>query len=210
MDIVFDGIKVGMVLTLLIGPVFFTILQASIERGFLVGVVIAIGVSISDLFYIVICYFGFSSFMAESSVRIYMGYGGGSILIAFGLYYLLIKSKQKEQVKFDPVGERKKFRYLIKGFLINGMNPMVPIFWIGTVSLATIDFGYSSTFEFVLFFGSVLATVLFTDITKAFLSGQLRKIVSYRSLMILHILLGIGLIIFGGRLILLTRMMTLT
>jgi threonine/homoserine/homoserine lactone efflux protein len=44
MDIILKGIVSGIVLALLIGPVFFTILQTSIEKGFWSGVFVAIGV----------------------------------------------------------------------------------------------------------------------------------------------------------------------
>lgn len=209
-EIALNGLKIGLVLTLLIGPVFFTILQASVERGFWVGVMVAIGVSLSDIFYVAICYLGFSSFMTDPGSQIYMGYAGGCILIAFGLYYVLVKSRKKQLGVSGTIGGRKKYRYLIKGFVINAMNPMVAVFWIGTVSLATIDFGYTSPIQFVVFFGFVLGTVLSTDIAKAFLSEKLRQIINYRSLMILHVIMGIALILFGGRLIFLTRLISLS
>jgi threonine/homoserine/homoserine lactone efflux protein len=48
MEIVINGIVSGIVLAFLIGPVFFTIIQTSIERGFTSGVLVAVGVSFSD------------------------------------------------------------------------------------------------------------------------------------------------------------------
>ncbi|MEJ0033034.1 MAG: LysE family transporter [Bacteroidota bacterium] len=52
------GIQFGIVLAFLAGPVFFTIVQTSAERGFSKGVLVALGVSISDAFYVVVCYLG--------------------------------------------------------------------------------------------------------------------------------------------------------
>ena len=63
MEIVLNGIVSGIVLAFLIGPVFFTIIQTSIERGFWSGVFVAIGVSLSDAFYILVSYFGLTQFM---------------------------------------------------------------------------------------------------------------------------------------------------
>ena len=62
MEIVFNGFKLGIVLSFLIGPVFFTIIQTSIERGFRNGVFVAMGVSLSDILYVAICYCGYFSF----------------------------------------------------------------------------------------------------------------------------------------------------
>ncbi len=200
-EILLNGIKFGIVLTFLIGPVFFTILQTSIEKGFWVGVLVAIGVSLSDILYVVICYFGLSSFMEDPKINLYMGYVGGVILIAFGSYYLLFKSGRKDIRNPGMVRERKPITYLAKGFLINIMSPMVPLFWIGAVSIATIDFGYTSASTYGLFFGGVLGTVLTTDISKAYLSGKLRTLITHRSLLIMNTVVGVALIGFGARLI---------
>lgn len=200
-QILFNGIQLGIVLTFLVGPVFFTIIQTSIEQGFPKGVLVAIGVSVSDILYVAICYLGLAQVMADSNLKLYMAYIGGGILIGFGVYHLLIKSRKKIA---DPgsVSEKGFFRYILKGFLINGMTPMVLFFWIGAVSLATIDFGYGEGGAFMLFFGSVLITVLSTDILKAYLADKLRRLITSRSLMIMNIILGVVLIFFGIRLIL--------
>jgi len=52
MEIVFNGVKFGFSLAFLIGPVFFTIIQTSIERGFWNGAWVALGVSLSDAVYV--------------------------------------------------------------------------------------------------------------------------------------------------------------
>jgi len=44
------GIILGLTLAVLIGPVFFALLQTSIHKGFGAGVLVAIGISASDIF----------------------------------------------------------------------------------------------------------------------------------------------------------------
>lgn len=200
MSILINGIKLGIVLAFLIGPVFFTLIQTSIERGFWRGVMVALGVSLSDLVYVVVCYFGLMRLIDDPTFRHYMGYVGGCILILFGLYHLIIKSR-KSMVAVKAAIEKKFYRYFFKGFFINAFSPMVPLFWIGTISLATIDFGYTKHSEFVIFFGAMLATVLVTDILKAFLAGRLRKVITPRLMMWMNVVVGIALLAFGGRLI---------
>lgn len=203
--IIFRGVELGIVLTFLVGPVFFTILQTSIERGFWRGVLVALGVSLSDFLCVVICYFGLAQVMADSSLKVYLAYGGGILLISFGLYHLIVKSRSLPAGPESPIAVRRLYRYTLKGFLINGLTPIVLFFWIGAVSLATIDFGYSKRGEFVLFFGSVLGTVLITDILKAYMADKLRRLVTPRLLKIMNIILGTILILFGGRLMLLAN-----
>jgi threonine/homoserine/homoserine lactone efflux protein len=103
MDIISKGIVSGLVLALMIGPVFFTIIQTSIERGFSNGVFVAIGVSISDAMYILISYFGLTQFLSKPEVRLYMAYGGGAVLLAFGIYYLFVKSRKLGKVDYGSL-----------------------------------------------------------------------------------------------------------
>lgn len=196
-----NGIEFGIVLAFLIGPVFFAILKSSVERGFWVGVLVAVGVSISDLLYVLICYFGLSAFVTQPGVKLYMGVAGGGILLCFGAYYLLVKSWQGTFANPESVQERHTYRYLAKGFLINSLSPMVPLFWIGAVSVATIDFGYTSGSTFAVFFTGVLVTAFATDVAKAYLAGRLRNLITKRLLMMLNIGVGAVLILFGCRLI---------
>src|SRR6266700_2830357 len=97
-------------------------------------------------------------------------------------------------------------RWLPLGFpsAIFSMLPFF-IFWIGTISIATIDFGYSTGFEFFIFFMALLITVLATDITKAFLADKLRKLITHRFLLIMNIVVGVCLIAFGLRLLLMAK-----
>ena len=69
MSIVINGVQFGIVLAFLVGPVFFTIIQTSVEKGFFNGALVAIGVSISDILYVTICYFGLFQFLSDPSSK---------------------------------------------------------------------------------------------------------------------------------------------
>ncbi|HEX5171560.1 MAG TPA: LysE family transporter [Cyclobacteriaceae bacterium] len=201
MDIIAKGILSGIILSFLIGPVFFTILQTSIERGFNSGALVAIGVSLSDASYISLTYLGLSHLMDNPNFKTYLAYAGGLILVGFGVYYLFIKSRKLLYFEYDQVQKKKPFRYIAKGFIINGLSPMVFLFWIGTVSFATTELGYTKATQAALYFSSIVMTVFSTDILKAKLADKLRLIITPRFIRTLNIVLGIVLVIFGGRLI---------
>jgi threonine/homoserine/homoserine lactone efflux protein len=203
--IIINGIKLGLVLAFLVGPVFFAIVQTSVERGFWNGFLVALGVSLSDTFYVAVCYFGLAQFINNEQNKIYMAYGGGVILILFGLYHMLIKSRRSLKGEMKHIEEKGKFRFFLKGFIINGISPMVILFWLGAISVASVDFGYSRGIQFFIFFTTVLVTVLGTDILKAYLGHKLRRLVTTKSLMVLNILVGVILLMFGTRLLLLAR-----
>jgi threonine/homoserine/homoserine lactone efflux protein len=134
-----------------------------------------------------------------------MAYVGGAILIGFGLYHIFVKSRKSKAVAVQAANETKPFKYISKGFVINGLTPTVLIFWIGTISVATIDFGYSKGYEFLIFFSSLLITVFSTDLLKAFLADRLRKIMTVKFMMIMNLVVGICLLVFGIRLLMMAK-----
>lgn len=203
MDIILNGVVSGIVLAFLIGPVFFTIMQTSIERGFASGAFVAIGVSLSDTFYITLIYLGVYQFFDSGDFREYLAYFGGIVLVLFGVYYLFVKSKRTYRFDDEKPQLNNPWRLVGKGFLINGLSPMVFIFWLGAVGVATTKFGYSIPQKAVPYFACIVSTVFVTDVMKAKLADRLRLLLTPRFIRNLNIMLGLLLVIFGGRLILL-------
>lgn len=197
---VLEGVQFGIFLAFLIGPVFFTILQTSIERGFFYGAMVAIGVSLSDIFYVAICYFGLITLVNDPNNAVYLAYGGGAVLIGFGFYHVIIKGRATQALG-KTIKAKSPFRYVLKGFILNGFSPTVLFFWVATVS-SLMTLGYTSGQDFSIFFGSLLITVLLMDVLKAFLADKLRTVVTVRFIRLSNIILGIVLIGFGLKLIL--------
>ncbi|RAV98778.1 LysE family translocator [Pseudochryseolinea flava] len=202
MDIISKGVVSGLVLALMIGPVFFTIIQTSIERGFSNGVFVAIGVSVSDAMYILISYFGLTQFLSQPDVRLYMAYVGGAVLMAFGLYYLFVKSRKLGKTDYGSLPAKSWRRLAVKGFIINGLTPTVFFFWLGVVSVATTEFGYRTNAQALTYFATIVGTVFITDVIKAKLADKLRVVMTPRFIQVMNIVLGVVLVVFAGKLIL--------
>jgi threonine/homoserine/homoserine lactone efflux protein len=203
MNTVLNGILSGLVLAVLVGPVFFTLLQTSIERGFKSGVYVAIGIALSDSLYIAASYLGLSGLFNSADFQIYLSYVGGFIILCFGLYYLLVKSRKLMNFNgSEHVKEKSPFRLMAKGFVINGFNPMVLLFWIGTISIATGELGYTKTSQAITFLASIIITVFITDIIKAKLADKLRLILTPSIVKVMNIILGIVMLSLGLKLLL--------
>lgn len=201
MEIILNGVISGIVLAFLVGPVFFTILQTSIERGFSSGAFVAVGVSLSDAFYITVTYLGVYQLFDQGGFREYLAYFGGIVLLMFGAYYLFIKSRKLSRASAQEVRADNPWKLVGKGFIINGLSPMVLIFWLGTVGIATTKFGYSTPQKAVPFFASIVGTVLVTDLLKAKLADKLRRLLTPPFIKRLNLVLGFVLVVFGIRLI---------
>ena len=135
--------------------------------------------------------------MANPNFEIYLAYAGGVILLLFGSYYLFVKSKRMACPEYERTTQRSPWRYVAKGVIINGLSPMVFLFWVGTVSFATSELGYDNDLKVIFYFGSIVLTVLSIDVLKA----KLRLMMSPKFVRSLNIALGILLLIFGSRLI---------
>ena len=200
MEAVIKGVISGLVLAVLVGPVFFTLIQTSIEHGFKSGVYVAIGISLSDALCIAIAYLSISM-INTPDFRVYLSYVGGAILLGFGAYYLFVKSRKPVIYNPEQIDVRSPFQLMAKGFVINGFNPMVLFFWIGTIGVATAELGYSTHGKVIIFFCSIVATVFITDVIKAKLSDKLRVLLTARTMKIMNLLVGLVMFGFGLKLI---------
>ena len=192
-----NGVIFGLILSVLVGPVFFTLLQTSIEYSFRKAVLVALGINLSDVFYIALAYFGLAKALEKSGAQEYLGYGGGIILLLFGLVSIFKKTKISRAATIAGPGAGF-FRFLFKGFLVNGLSPFVLVFWLGTMSLATIEYAYSG-YQLLFFFTSVLLVVFGTDCLKAYLANKLKSIITTRLMRVINVCVGLVLIGFGLR-----------
>lgn len=199
MMVLWNGILFGLLLTIFIGPVFFALIQTSIEKGFYAGVFMAIGIALSDAIYVSISYFGISQLVSTESVNLWLGLAGGFIMIGFGAASLFkpVRAPEVQRVKVN--GKIGLFRETLKGFLLNGINPSVFLFWIGIATMATVNNNYSNA-DAVTFFAAIIVTVFVTDILKSFVANKLKRLLTFRFMRLMNIIVGCGLMIFGLRL----------
>jgi threonine/homoserine/homoserine lactone efflux protein len=194
---VISGIGFGLLLTVMIGPVFFTLLQTALHEGFKAGVHLAGGVLLSDTCWVSLTYFFASQLDLTGKYRVYAGWIGGLLLVIFGLTMIITKLKTKE-VDDDKSTVHAKF--ILKGFLLNSFNPAVPLFWLGVISVLKLKENYTSLHEGI-FFTSVLVTVFGTDVFKAFIAHRLKKILQPAVLLWINRCVGVVLITIGIRMI---------
>lgn len=198
MDVVINGLLFGLLLCVLIGPVFFALIQNAIEKGFFSGFFMAVGIALSDAIYILVTYLGISQLVDNPSFNMWLGGIGGSIMLIFGIFYMFkpVPTKGLKQLHAE---ETKWFQQIVKGFVLNGINPFVLIFWIGIVSKITVDFQYNTN-QAITFFIVLIATVFTVDILKSYFAVKLSEIVTPRFMKIMNRVVGVALVLFSLRL----------
>ncbi len=210
LDITLKGILTGFILSIMIGPVFFLLLETSIRKGVRAAIAFDMGVLLSDLIYIIIALIFYSevSKITSGEYAHIISIVGGIILMIFGLVTLLKKPKEDAKETDKQLNSTKKDLILLglKGFLLNFANPGVIFYWITVIALGAdgkknadeaID---ESTYLYILI---IMVTFFAVDLLKIFGAKKLRPFITENVLVGLNRL--IGLIIIGTGVLLMIK-----
>ncbi len=195
-DPVIKGLALGLIITMMIGPVFFFIIHTSIRNGFIAAAFAAAGVMLSDALFILVAYFG-SSFVLYLNDHIHVASIAGGIIIASYGFILIFRERKISGLSLEDIKDTATHAlFVAKGFMLNVVNPSVLLFWIVVASTVPAREQFSRQ-ETILFYGCTLATVLSTDLLKGYLAGKLKNIVTPRFLRRMNRISGTALMVYG-------------
>lgn len=194
-EAIISGIGVGIVLSFLTGPVFFSLVKTSIEKGFHAGVSMALGVVSSDIFFVGAVLFGSQLFDFSEEQKKMFGLAGSIILLGIGIYYLF----KKADINYSNTSSKlKRTGYFFKGFFMCIFNPSILFHWITVIGTAS-TFYHSGIpnrhLKIAVMFLTILLVQFGLDTTKAFYANKLRDKISEKSIHRLNQIAGIALII---------------
>uniref|UniRef100_UPI00404736C0 LysE family translocator n=1 Tax=Algoriphagus sp. TaxID=1872435 RepID=UPI00404736C0 len=195
---ILEGLEMGLLLSMMIGPVFFALMTTSMDHGFKQSAILAFGVFLSDLVYVLVTYFGIQALTFIPNVEQYLGFFGGLILIGFGISFL------RKKITAPPSPTSPSFasqgKALMEGFGINGINPFVMLFWLSIASMVSIKSTWGIS-DRAFFYAALLFTVLGFDLAKAFLASKLAHLMSLTIRMVLQVFAGLMVCFFGLRML---------
>ncbi len=191
-----EGYGIGLGMIIFIGPVFFLLLNSSLQYGKKAGLAVALGIIFSDFICVGLCYYGFSSFISIEKNEFLIGGIGSIIIFGLGISYLLKKIIIDTNV---TINSRSLKVFFLKGFSVNFFNPFVFAVWIGVYNYG--KHKYSSTESLLVFIFAVLMGIFTTDVLKVFLSEKLKKFISPKRLILFFRITGILLIVLAFRLL---------
>ena len=202
------AILLGIVLSFTIGPVFFTILEISVSKGFKAAVFFNIGVVFSEVVFFAVAYASTSNLLNSIQENPSWKILGG-VLLAFyagitllGMYQNKEKKEQQNLFKSPPPSPNL-IKNLIKGFGLNIINFAVLVFWILIVANYAPGF-QDSQYKMIMFFRVIVGTYFTIDLGKIYLAQQLKtsltdSVITKIKLIVNAIILIIGLVlIFEG------------
>ncbi|MBC8110016.1 MAG: LysE family translocator [Verrucomicrobia bacterium] len=185
------GIPFGLTLAMMIGPVFFNLLNTSLHKGVRAGTFVALGVALSDIFYITICYFGFSHFFEDPKARNILAIIGGILMLIFGIITWVRPVKAKSD-KENATVRRGALRFIFQGFLLNTINPFAIFLWLGFLTFIK-GLGFSPI-DILWCFAGIITTVFLTDFAKVYLADKISHLITVKLMTWLNRIAGLVLI----------------
>jgi threonine/homoserine/homoserine lactone efflux protein len=191
-----QGIGLGLLLSIAVGPVLFTTIKQSLNNGHRGGLAFVFGISASDIMLVLISNVFTQLFLQVQERATEIGVAGCVFLVSMGIYFLFFK-----KVKVNEEGKQILFRFrkrdflrlFASGFIMNTLSPGCILFWI-TWSTAFVPY---SDQQRIIIFVTCLAVVLALDIMKVMLAGKIRNRLTPHNILILNRINGIILIGFG-------------
>ncbi|RIV34952.1 LysE family translocator [Flagellimonas lutimaris] len=187
------AIPLGFLLSFMIGPVFFVLLETSATKGFRAGVSLDVGVIIADIVFLLIAYFSSFQLLENLSNEPGLFVFGGMILLVYGIVLFVKKPKKKANVK---ASKGTYLGLLVKGFLLNFINIGVLAFWLGLIIVVGPSLENNPN-RMLVFFSTVLLIYFGTDLLKIILAKQLKRYLTQERIVLIKKGLGIVLIICG-------------
>lgn len=196
MDIIIKGILTGCILSIMIGPVFFVLLETSIRKGVRAALAFDLGVLLNDLLYIAVAFIFYNQVaeLKEGDNSFFLRLIGGSLFTIYGVYYLLKKVKETcpEDILANNTRTKDYVFLLLKGFILNLANPLVIFYWFGVMTLgAEFSDRMDTNSGLFMFLGAILLTFFSIDFLKILGAKRLRPLVTHKRLLMLNRLIGI-------------------
>lgn len=204
-EFIFTGMGYGLLLSVMIGPAFFVLLETSITQGIRAALMFDLGVFLSDVLYLSIAYLFFSEVTAlmESQNSYWLKVIGGLLFVGIGLMHLrkkkpkLAKNQMEETLQLSA---GNYFMNMLKGFTFNAVNPGVLFYWLTLMSIlpeAPVELGMDRNQAIFSYIGIIIITFFSIDILKIIGAKKLSQVLTPEWMRQLNLVLGIVLICFG-------------
>lgn len=195
---IINGLFFGLIFLFALGPAFFALIQTSIQHGLRKAIFFAVGISTSDLFYVLVVLYGMAKFLETDRFRFWMAIFGVVMLAGYGVYSWFKTPKVHNEDNLVP--DSNVARQFLKGLLLNGLNPFIIVSWATWVSAIALNFDYNFNQQ-AQFFGGMLITILTMDISKAFIADRLKHLITVKFVSRMNRTVAVILILFSCQLI---------
>ena len=194
---IWNGFIMGWGLSFSFGPVFFMLIQTSIDKGWKESLIFDAGVLLSDFIIIaaamlIIFTLGVDVDFSDPRIQFWSAIIGAIILIVFGLILLLNPKKESRPIEVSELKSVSKLNHsglFFKGLGINFLNPSVFLIWFGAVPAVAGSFGGNMRL-IITFFSSTMISYFIIDLGKIYTAKKLKRFLTPKAITNFHRISG--------------------
>lgn len=191
-EIVMYGFLTGMVMSMMLGTVFFALVQNSIDNGFRTGVFISMGVITSDIILIALSWFNTELIPKGGTTDFVVRICGALFLLLYGLSNIL----KKEKAAYPKTENKLLLKYLSMGFFLNILNPGNYIGWLAVSTQLKTVAKYESA-DALFYFTGALSAIFLMECLISWSASFLKPYITERFLLLVNRLIGALFIAFA-------------
>jgi threonine/homoserine/homoserine lactone efflux protein len=176
MEPILKGLLSGLAYGLLLGPLFFLNLRATLSHGWRQGMALVAGAFASDLLLVLASWWGAERLALITSEGLFQSWFGlicGLLLFGFGLSAAWPRKRNfQAQLNAPPQVTKRRYGFL-QGFSINMTNPSNWLFWLGVATAARAEAPSGDEYYLRFFMAAALIALFSTDAAKVLLAHQI-------------------------------------
>lgn len=196
LEMFISAVGLGIMISLvLIGPVFFLLIETSISKGARSALALDAGVILGDALCIMLAYS--SSYDLLTIIDNHPGFYRitAFIIFIYALVMILTKTKTRLSEDQDKLVSKNYLRTFFNGLILNILNIGVVVFWIITVISIRAQYPHSK--DFFIYISIVLSTFFVIDLFKIFLARGFKSKINDNTVGKIRKYVGIILMIFS-------------
>ncbi len=189
-----EGIRFGLILQFIIGPMCLLVFHTANNHGFFFTIPLVFVIALVDAIYIILACIGVSKILEKKKFQDLFRIIGSVVLIVFGINTILnvFDINVIPGIQIHPSTKN----VVLQGFFLALANPITIMFWGSVLTTKLVDDPMRKR-ELLLFcLGLVSATILF-QLGVAFLGAFVSKLLPEKIIQILNVAVGFFIIYFG-------------
>ena len=190
-----NGLSTGLLLQLAVGPVFFFIINLTLQRSIIDGFVAVLAVTIVDYFYITLAILGIGKLLEKKKVKKIFGIVSSIVLIIFG--GIIIKDVIGNVISIDVDATPSNLLTSFMSVLfLTISSPMTIVFFTSLFATKAVEYNYTKRELIIFGLSTGSATFIFLG-TSVILFSVIGGAIPFIVIRLLNILIGVLLIGYG-------------
>jgi GrpB-like predicted nucleotidyltransferase (UPF0157 family)/threonine/homoserine/homoserine lactone efflux protein len=195
MKIFKNGLLTGLALQLAIGPVLFYIINLTLQKTTLDGLVAVIGVTLADYVYITLAILGIGELLKKEKIKKIFGIISSIVLILFGVF--IIKNILDVNISSSvDVNSISLFSSFISTFILTISSPLTIVLFTSLFASKVIEYNYTKRELFIFGISTGLATFIFMGCS-VILFSLVKGSIPIILIQIMNLVVGVLLIGYG-------------